>query len=99
MIRLATVPHLGIRTLRAPVATSAAVPAERVHRAATANVRIRRFESDSVNEDSYTAILPSEGATPAELLRVISEAFEELPEFQARGADDEQFILTLTLKG
>ena len=103
MFRLATVPNLNFRfrTRVAPTAqkVSKAIPVERSRRAATANLRIRRFESGSVNEESYTAIVPADGATPVDLLRVITEACRELPEFQIHGAEDEQFIMTLTLKG
>lgn len=103
MLRLAPVPSFGIRSRSriAPVSRTWAtsVPAERTRRAATADLRIRRFESGSVNEESYTAIVPAEGATPVDLLRVITEACKDLPEFQVRGEEDEQFIMTLTLKG
>jgi len=101
MFRLATVPNLGLRSRILPAAksTTSRVIAERTRRAATADLRIRRFESGSVNEESYTTILPSEGATPVDLLRVITEACKDLPEFQIQGEEDEQFILTLTLKG
>jgi hypothetical protein len=80
-------------------AATATLAANQSRRAASADVRIRRFESGSVSEDSYTAIVPSEGTTPVELLRVITEAFKDLPEFQVQGDTDEQFIMTLTLKG
>ena len=103
MLRLATVPNFGIRSRSrvAPMASSSAttIPAERTRRAATADLRIRRFESGSVNEESYTAIVPADDATPVDLLRVITEACKDLPEFQIRGEEDEQFIMTLTLKG
>ena len=103
MFRLATVPNLGIRSRSRvavmPRAKAAPVATERTRRAASADVRIRRFESGSVSEESYTAIVPSEGATPVELLRIITEAFKDLPEFQIQGNEDEQFIMTLTLKG
>jgi hypothetical protein len=82
-----------------PRAKAAPVAGERTRRAATANLRIRRFESGSVNEESYTAIVPADGATPVDLLRVITEACKDLPEFQVQGEEDEQFIMTLTLKG
>jgi hypothetical protein len=101
MFRLATVPALALRSCRSPLAHSraAAVPAERTRRAASADLRIRRFESGSVNEESYTAVVPSDGAAPVDLLRIITEACKDLPEFQIQGEADEQFIMTLTLKG
>lgn len=101
MFRLATIPNLGLRAWIAPAVKTASSPvvAERTRRAATADLRMRRFESGSVNEESYTTILPREGATPVDLLRVITEACKDLPEFQIQGEEDEQFILTLTLKG
>ena len=51
-----------------------------------------------MSEDTYSAILPSDGGSPIDLLRVITEACKDLPEFQIQGEDDEQFVLTLTLK-
>ena len=101
MFRLATVPTLSLRTRLAPTAKAAttALSTHRKRRAASADLRIRRFESGSVSEDSYTAIVPSSGATPAELLRIISDACKDMPEFQIQGEEDEQFIVTLTLKG
>ena len=101
MFRLSTVPNLALRARLTPSAKAAATALSTPHtrRAASADLRIRRFESGSVSEDSYTAIVPSNGATPAELLRVITEACKDLPEFQIQGDEDEQFIMTLTLKG
>lgn len=99
MLRLATVPNFGFRARIAPVARPVTATIERNRRAATADLRIRRFAAGSVDEESYTAIVPADGATPVELLRVITEACKELPDFQIQGEEDEQFILTLTLKG
>ena len=46
----------------------------------------------------FSAILPSDGSSPIDLLRVITEAMKDLPEFQIQGEEDERFVLTLTLK-
>jgi hypothetical protein len=40
----------------------------------------------------------SEFTAPIDLLRLITEACKDLPEFQIQGEDDERFVLTLTLK-
>ena len=102
MFPLATVPQFaGRRTARlAPVAQTAARPIATVTsaRPSTADIRIRRFADSGVSEDTYSAILPSDGGSPIDLLRVITEACKDLPEFQIQGEDDEQFVLTLTLK-
>jgi hypothetical protein len=102
MFRLATVPQFAGRRMGrlAPVSRTATSPvvAERVARPATADLRIRRFADGSVSEESYSAILPSEGGTPIDLLRLITDACKDLPEFQIQGEEDEQFILKLTLK-
>ena len=102
MFRLATVPQLAGRRMArlAPLSRASAAPVvtERVARPATADVRIRRFADGSVSEEAYSAILPSEGGTAIDLLRIITDACKDLPEFQIQGEDDEQFILKLTLK-
>jgi hypothetical protein len=51
-----------------------------------------------VNEDTYSAILPNEVNSPVALLRAITEAMQDLPEFQIQNEADERFVLTLTLK-
>jgi hypothetical protein len=91
MFRLATVPQLAGRRMArlAPIPRSSA---------ATADIRIRRFADASVNEDTYSAILPSDGGSAIDLLRIITDACKDLPEFQIQGEDDERFVLTLTLK-
>ena len=103
MFKLATLPQLRsnrfAQTVPAPSTRPAAKTAVQIARPATADIRIRRFENATVNEDTYSAILPREGVSPAELMRVITEACKDLPEFQVRNEQDEQFILTLTLKG
>lgn len=102
MFRLSTLPPFADRhgARLAPVAGSAARSAanEPATRPATAEIRIRRLAETSVNEDSYSAILPSDGGSPIDLLRVITEACKDLPEFQIQNEDDVRFVLTLTLK-
>ena len=102
MFRLATVPQFAGRRFGklavADRATPRAAAAEHATRPTTADIRLRRFAESSVNEDTYTAILPSEGSSPIDLLRVITEAMKDLPEFQIQGEEDERFVLTLTLK-
>jgi hypothetical protein len=102
MFRLATVPQFAGRRMArlAPAARTAAAPQAiaRTRQPSTADIRIRRFSDATVNEDSYSAILPSEGGSAIDLLRVITEACQDLPEFQIQGEDDERFVLTLTLK-
>jgi hypothetical protein len=102
MFRLATVPQLAGRRMArlAPIPRSSAATAvtERAARPATADIRIRRFADVSVNEDTYSAILPSDGGSAIDLLRIITDACKDLPEFQIQGEDDERFVLTLTLK-
>ena len=102
MFRLATLPQFAGRGMArlAPVARTAARPIASVTaaRPSTADIRIRRFNDSRVTEDTYSAILPSEGGSAIDLLRVITEACKDLPEFQIQGEDDERFILTLTLK-
>ena len=102
MFRLAMVPQLAGRQVArlVPAPHSVARPAvsERVARPATADIRIRRLAASSVHEDSYSAILPSDGGSPIDLLRVITEACKDLPEFQIQNEEDERFVLTLTLK-
>jgi hypothetical protein len=99
MFRLAALPQLTPRIGVAARAIVAAKPVETIAivRPATADIRIRRFEQSGVSEDSYSAILPVTDS-PLDLMRVITEACKDLPEFQVRNKDDEQFILTLTLK-
>ena len=103
MFRLATVPTLGLRPRSRPTSVGAgprtAAAARPERQAASADVRIRRFESGSVHEDSYMTIIPDDKPTPAQLLRIITDACKDLPEFQIQSEEDEQFILTLTLKG
>jgi len=102
MFRLATVPQLAGRRMArlAPIQRATAAPAVTgsTARPATADIRIRRFADASVNEDSYSAILPSDGSSAIDLLRLITDACKDLPEFQIQGEDDERFVLTLTLK-
>jgi hypothetical protein len=101
MFRLATVPQLAGRRMArlAPIQRVAApTVTEATTRPATADIRIRRFADASVNEDSYSAILPSDGGSAIDLLRLITDACKDLPEFQIQGEDDERFVLTLTLK-
>ena len=102
MFRLATVPQLAGRRMArlSPIPRSSAATAVTVHapRPATADIRIRRFADASVNEDTYSAILPSDGGSAIDLLRLITDACKDLPEFQIQGEDDERFVLTLTLK-
>lgn len=103
MFRLATAPALSGR--RRPQLTS--VPATRSNAravaatapAATADIRIRRFSESDVSEDTYSAIVPGEDLSPADLLKAIVEAFRNIPEFQVRDENDKNFIITLTLKG
>jgi hypothetical protein len=102
MFRLATIPQFGGRRFTKPAllsrpATPARV-AEKAAQATTADIRIRRFADASVNEDTYSAILPNEANSPVDLLRAITEAMKDLPEFQIQNAEDERFVLTLTLK-
>jgi hypothetical protein len=97
MFRLATVPQFAGRQM-ARLSTVPNATIARPARAATADIRIRRLSEDSVSEDTYSAILPSEGTTPIDLLRLITEACQDLPEFQIQGEDDERFVLSLTLK-
>jgi hypothetical protein len=102
MFRLATAPALpifGRRKLEAVPASTAAKTAVRTAPAPTADIRIRRFSESEVHEDTWTAILPAGTVSPADLLRIISEACKDLPEFQVRDEADEKFILSLTLKG
>lgn len=102
MFRNAALPQLPIRrSLPFPTTPTKERMMENAvtSRPASANIRIRRFESSSVSEETYTAILPAPGETPIDLMRIITEACKDLPEFQIRNKDDEQFILTLTLKG
>ena len=102
MFKIATLPQLAIRRHNplASVASahSAAVATTRTSRPATAEIRIRKFEDTSVNDESYSAILPRDARSPIDLMRAITEACKDLPEFQIRNEADEQFILTLTLK-
>ena len=102
MFRLATVPHFATRSVSRLASTpgSGPVPATtpRTTRPATADIRIRRLGDESVSEDSYSAILPSDYVSPIDLLRIITEACKDLPEFQVQGDEDERFILTLSLK-
>ena len=100
MFRIAVLPQFPSRRIAAlPRSTTIATPIEAVATAkpATADIRIRRFEQTGVTEDTYSAILPV-ADSPLDLMRVITEACKDLPEFQIRNKDDEQFILTLTLK-
>jgi hypothetical protein len=103
MFRLATAPQFaGLRLPKLasmPCVNVATVATERTASPATADIRIRRFGDASVSEDTYTAILPSDALSPADLMRAITEACKDLPEFQIRDQADERFILTLTLKG
>ena len=102
MFRLATVPDFAGRQIGRlnPLSQARAVGATRsaTPRPATADIRIRRLADESVSDDTYSAILPSEGTAPIDLLRLITEACKDLPEFQIQGEDDERFVLTLTLK-
>lgn len=101
MFRLATVPQFAGRQVArlAPVARTAAPTAtDRLAQPATADVRIRRFADGSVSEDTYSALLPGDSRSPIDLLRLITDACKDLPEFQIRSEADEQFILKLTLK-
>jgi hypothetical protein len=102
MFRLAAVPQFAGRRFAKPALLNRPVAGARVAEKAipgtTADIRIRRFADASVNEDTYSAILPSEGNSPVDLLRAITEAMQDLPEFQIQGAEDERFVLTLTLK-
>jgi hypothetical protein len=102
MFRLATVPQFAGRQMArlstVPNATIARPARAATARPATADIRIRRLSEDSVSEDTYSAILPSERTTPIDLLRLITEACQDLPEFQIQGEDDERFVLSLTLK-
>jgi hypothetical protein len=102
MFRLATVPQLAGRRMArwapAPRVSAAPTVATSTARPATADIRIRRFADASVNEDSYSALLPSDGGSAIDLLRIITDACKDLPEFQIQGEDDERFVLTLTLK-
>jgi hypothetical protein len=102
MFRLATVPQFAGRRFGKLAVVNRPAPrtavAEQAARPTTADIRLRRFAESTVNEDTYTAILPSEGNSPIDLLRVITEAMKDLPEFQIQGEEDERFVLTLTLK-
>jgi hypothetical protein len=102
MFRLATVPQFAGRRFARPALISRpkarACVAEKAAHASTADIRSRRFADASVNEDTYSAILPNEGTSPVDLLRAITVAMQDLPEFQIQGAEDERFVLTLTLK-
>jgi hypothetical protein len=102
MFRFSTVPPcVGRQASRlAAVAANPARSAEtaRATRPATAEIRIRRLAEASVDEDRYSAILPSDGGSPIDLLRIITEACKDLPEFQIQNEDDERFVLSLTLK-
>lgn len=103
MFRLATAPNLpNLRRPKLaalPAAKSTTIPAPERSPGATANVRIRRFGDSTVTEDTYAAILPGEQMTPADLLRAITDAFADVPEFQVRDSADERFIISLTLNG
>ena len=102
MFRIAALPLLPIhraQTFSTARTKDTAMDHAVATRPASANIRIRRFESSNVSEETYTAILPQPGETPIDLMRIITEACKDLPEFQIRNKDDEQFILTLTLKG
>jgi hypothetical protein len=102
MFRLAAVPQFAGRRFARPALLSRPAARTRVAKkaalATTADIRIRRFADASVNEDTYSAILPNEGNSPIDLLRAITEAMQDLPEFQVQGAEDERFVMTLTLK-
>ena len=102
MFRLAAVPQFAGRRFARPALLSRPTArtrvAEQALHATTADIRIRRFADAAVNEDTYSAILPNEGNSPVDLLRAITEAMQDLPEFQIQGAEDERFVLTLTLK-
>lgn len=102
MFRLAAVPNLSglrrsqLKAVSTPHAKSRVAVAAP---AATADIRIRRFSDSDVNEETYSAIVPGEDHTPADLLKAIVEAFRNIPEFQVRDDNDRNFIMTLTLKG
>jgi hypothetical protein len=102
MFRIATVPcFAGRQTARLnpqPRALNAGTALVAAARPATADIRIRRLAEESVSNDTYSAILPGAGTAPIDLLRLITEACKDLPEFQIQGEDDERFVLTLTLK-
>ena len=100
MFRIAALPQIPSRRIAPatkPVALARPVEAVSTVKPATADIRIRRFEQSGVSEETYSAILPATDS-PLDLMRVITEACKDLPEFQIRNQDDEQFILTLTLK-
>jgi hypothetical protein len=100
MFGIAALPQFPARRVAAlpsPAAVAAPLEAVATAKPATADIRIRRFEQSGVTEDTYSAILPV-ADSPLDLMRVITEACKDLPEFQVRNKDDEQFILTLTLK-
>jgi hypothetical protein len=100
MFRIAAIPQFPprrISTLPKPSVVANPVESVAIANPATASIRIRRFEQSGVTEDTYSAILPIVDS-PLDLMRVITEACKDLPEFQVRNKDDEQFILTLTLK-
>jgi hypothetical protein len=103
MFRLATAPSFaGLRRPKLealPAMKSTTREVATAASAASADIRIRRFGLDSVAEDTYSALLPHGDLSPADLLRTIADAFQDLPEFQVRNAEDERFVLTLTLKG
>jgi hypothetical protein len=103
MFRLATAPtfaNLRRPHLEAlPAVKSTAVAASERSTGATANIRIRRFGDSTVTEDTYSAIVPGERMSPADLLNAISDAFKDLPEFQVRDETDERYIISLTLNG
>ena len=102
MFRLAPFPQLSCRQIarRPPLASRQAVSdsAAPAARPASAEIRIRRLAESGPREDSYAAILPRDGGAPIDLLRVITEACQDLPEFQIQNEADERFVLTLTLK-
>ncbi|HQY30714.1 MAG TPA: hypothetical protein PK691_05485 [Thermomicrobiales bacterium] len=100
MFRIAALPQLPGRRMNPSreLAADQTATAVITRRPATADVRIRRFEQSGVTEETYSAILPGATESPIDLMRVITEACKDLPEFQIRNKDDEQFVLTLTLK-
>ena len=102
MFRLTAVPQFAGRRFAKPALLSRPAARTRVTekaaQATTADIRIRRFADASVNEDTYSAILPNEVNSPVDLLRAITEAMQDLPEFQIQNEADERFVLTLTLK-
>jgi hypothetical protein len=101
MFRFTTLPQLASHPIAHPLLARVDSPAAVVSpaaRPASAEIRIRRLAESGPQEDSYAAILPNDGGTPIDLLRVITEACKDLPEFQIQNDEDERFILTLTLK-